>query len=132
MNQTVYKIVKFTNGEEIICELSDEAIDGEYEIGFPLKMQIVSQPTQKGSIDTLNLSRWIEPYTEQSYFTLREHHILIIAETSVGLSRYYEHVMSQFEAWDDPEVRNRLDEIDDSDVYDDLLKELEVTNKSIH
>jgi hypothetical protein len=40
--------------------------------------------------------------------------------------------MSQFEAWDDPEVRNRLDEIDDSDVYDDLLKELEVTNKSIH
>ena len=68
MNQTVYKIVKFTNGEEIICELSDEAIDGEYEIGFPLKMQIVSQPTQKGSIDSLNLSRWIGPYTEQSYF----------------------------------------------------------------
>jgi|TARA_B110000967_G_scaffold101907_1_gene104599 hypothetical protein len=132
MNQTVYKIVKFTNGEEIICELSDEAIDGEYEIGFPLKMQIVSQPTQKGSIDSLNLSRWIGPYTEQSYFTIREHHILIIAEASVGLSRYYEHVMSQFEAWDDPEVRNRLDEIDDSDVYDDLLKELEVTNKSIH
>jgi|TARA_B100000767_G_C19455498_1_gene405868 hypothetical protein len=132
MNQTVYKIVKFTNGEEIICELSDEAIDGEYEIGFPLKMQIVSQPTQKGSIDSLNLSRWIGPYTEQSYFTIREHHILIIAEASVGLSRYYEHVMSQFEAWDDPEVRNRLDEIDDSDLYDDLLKELEVTNKSIH
>jgi|TARA_B110000908_G_C10172324_1_gene411494 hypothetical protein len=132
MNQTVYKIVKFTNGEEIICELSDEAIDGEYEIGFPLKMQIVSQPTQKGSIDSLNLSRWIGPYTEQSYFSIREHHILIIAEASVGLSRYYEHVMSQFEAWDDPEVRNRLDEIDDSDVYDDLLKELEVTNKSIH
>jgi|TARA_B110000977_G_scaffold181509_1_gene242260 hypothetical protein len=132
MNQTVYKIVKFTNGEEIICELSDEAIDGEYEIGFPLKMQIVSQPTQKGSIDSLNLSRWIGPYTEQSYFTIREHHILIIAEASVGLSRYYEHVMSQFESWDDPEVRNRLDEIDDSDVYDDLLKELEVTNKSIH
>jgi hypothetical protein len=112
--------------------LSDEAIDGEYEIGFPLKMQIVSQPTQKGSIDSLNLSRWIGPYTEQSYFSIREHHILIIAEASVGLSRYYEHVMSQFEAWDDPEVRNRLDEIDDSDVYDDLLKELEVTNKSIH
>lgn len=132
MNQTVYKIVKFTNGEEIICELSDEAIDGEYEIGFPLKMQIVSQPTQKGSIDSLNLSRWIGPYTEQSYFSIREHHILIIAEASVGLSRYYEHVMSQFESWDDPEVRNRLDEIDDSDVYDDLLKELEVTNKSIH
>ena len=132
MNQTVYKIVKFTNGEEIICELSDEAIDGEYEIGFPLKMQIVSQPTQKGSIDSLNLSRWIGPYTEQSYFSIREHHILIIAEASVGLSRYYEHVMSQFEAWDDPEVRNRLDEIDDSDLYDDLLKELEVTNKSIH
>jgi len=132
MNQTVYKIVKFTNGEEIICELSDEAIDGEYEIGFPLKMQIISQPTQKGSIDSLNLSRWIGPYTEQSYFSIREHHILIIAEASVGLSRYYEHVMSQFEAWDDPEVRNRLDEIDDSDVYDDLLKELEVTNKSIH
>ena len=132
MNQTVYKIVKFTNGEEIICELSDEAIDGEYEIGFPLKMQIVSQPTQKGSIDSLNLSRWIGPYTEQSYFSIRDHHILIIAEASVGLSRYYEHVMSQFEAWDDPEVRNRLDEIDDSDVYDDLLKELEVTYKSIH
>ena len=63
--------------KNIICELSDEAIDGEYEMGLPLKMQTVSQASPKGSIDSLNLSRWIGPFTEQSYFTIKETHILI-------------------------------------------------------
>ena len=121
MNHNIYKVVKFTNGEEIICELSDEAIDGEYEMGFPLKMQTVSQPTPKGSIDSLNLSRWIGPYTEQSYFTIKETHILLIAEASYGLSKYYEHVINQIESCDNIKNKNTLDEIDDSDLYDEYV-----------
>ena len=135
MNQTVYKIVKFTNGEEIICELSDEAIDGEYEIGFPLKMQIVSQPTQKGSIDSLNLSRWIEPYTEQKYFKIAKSAIITIASASFGLTKYYEHFQKKMELWEEDNIaesKSFMEEYTDEEIYDELLDSIETESKSIH
>ena len=131
MNQTTYKVVKLVNGEELICELSNETTNGEYEIGFPLRMTIHSQPAQNGTIDNLNLSRWISPYTEQSYFTIKKEHIIIIATASIGLSRYYKHIMSKI---DDHslEEKNLLDDIDDNDVYDELLAQLDTSSKLIH
>ncbi len=40
MNTPSYKVVKLTNGEEIICQLSDDINNGEYKINFPLKMKV--------------------------------------------------------------------------------------------
>ena len=129
MNQTIYKVVKLTNGEDIICSLSDTAIDGKYEIAYPLKMQVISQLTPMGPVDSLNLSMWMAPYTEKICFNIEEQHILLIAEASIGLSKYYEHVMHQF---DTSNGENNLADINDEDIYDDLLNDLEVPNKSIH
>ena len=131
MNTPSYKVVKLTNGEEIICQLGD--IDnGEYKINFPLKMVVNSMATKDGVVDSLNLSRWIGPYTEQSFFSIKRDHVLIIADASPGLSRYYEHVMNEIKQLDTPEKRSTLDDVKDEDVYDELLEELKTDSNTVH
>jgi|TARA_B110000977_G_scaffold153662_1_gene195240 hypothetical protein len=132
MNTTmVYKIIKLTNGENLICQLGDNIDNGEYKINSPLKMEVHSVLTKEGPVDSLNLSRWIGPYTEQSKFSIKSDHVLLIANASPGLSRYYEHVMKEINQLDEPEKRLELDNIVDEDVYDELLEELESSN-TIH
>ena len=120
MNTTmVYKIIKLTNGENLICQLGDKIDNGEYKINSPLKMEVHSVLTKEGPVDSLNLSRWIGPYTEQSKFSIKSDHVLLIANASPGLSRYYEHVMKEINQLDEPEKRLELDNIVDEDVYDE-------------
>ena len=129
---TAYKIVKLTNGDNLICEINDDSDNCEYKINFPLKMEVRSMQTKEGVVDSLNLSRWIGPYTEQSFFSIKRDHVLVIANASVGLSRYYEHMMREIRHLDAPEKRSILDDIDDEDVYDELLLELEAENDTVH
>ena len=126
-----YKIVKLTNGEELVCQLADDIDNGEYKINFPLKMEVHSVLTKDGPVDSLNLSRWIGPYTEQSKFSIKSDHVLLVANASPGLSRYYEHVIKEIKQLDTPEKRSTLDDIRDEDVYDELLEDLESSN-TIH
>ena len=128
---TPYKIVKLTNGDDLICEVND-CDDVEYKIIFPLKMEISTMQTKEGVVDSLNLSRWIGPYTEQSFFSIRRDHVLVIANVSEGLGRYYEHMRRQINQLDSPEKRAILDDINDEDVYDDLMSELETKTDTIH
>ena len=132
MNTPSYKVVKLTNGEEIICQLGDDVDNGEYKINFPLKMEIRSMITEEGGVESLNLSRWIGPYTEQSFFSIKSDHVLLVANASPGLSRYYEHVMKEIKQLDTPEKKSILDDIKDEDVYDELLEELKTDNNTIH
>ena len=127
---TDYKIVKLTNGENLICEVNDYD-DVEYKINFPLKMEVRSMQTKEGVVDSLNLSRWIGPYTEQSLFSIKMSHVLTIADASEGLSRYYEHVLREITRVDAPKYRKSLDDISNEEVYDDLLEDLE-TEDTIH
>ena len=129
---TAYKIVKLTNGENLICEINDDVDNGEYKINFPLKMEVRSMQTKEGVVDSLNLSRWIGPDTEQSCFSIKRDHVLVIANASVGLSRYYEHMIREIRQLDSPEKRSILDDIDDEDIYDELLLELEGENDTVH
>ena len=129
---TPYKIVKLTNGENLICQINDDLDNGEYKISFPLKMEVHSLMTKEGPAESLNLSRWIGSYTDQSRFLIKRDHVLIIADASPGLSRYYEHVMKEIKQLDAPEKRSTLDDIKDEDVYDELLEDLETDNNTIH
>ena len=130
---TPYKIVKLTNGEELICQMGDDVDNGEYKINFPLKMEVHSVLTKEGPVESLNLSRWIGPYTEQSRFLIKSDHILLVANASEGLSRYYEHVIREIDNLDNSKTtRQALDDIKDEDVYDDLLEELETDNNTVH
>ena len=122
---TTYKVLKLLNGEELICELGDDVVDDSYEITNPLKMQVESKITKQGPVDSLNLSRWIGPYTEQSLFNIKTAHVLIVADASVGLSRYYEHIQKEITRLDSPHYRKSLDDISDEEVYEDLLDDLD-------
>ena len=134
MNESTCKVLKLTNGEDIVCELGDGNTENEYEIGYPLKMEVQSKMTKNGIIESLNLTRWVGPYTEQSFFLIKTSHILLIAEASHGLSRYYEHVIRELDEWDSEKVKKRqfLDTIDNEEVYDELLTEFKIPNKLIH
>ena len=133
MNTTeaTYKVLKLLNGEELICELGEGVVNDSYEITHPLKMEVESKLTRQGPVDSLNLSRWIGPYTEQSLFNIKTSHVLIVAEASEGLSRYYEHVRREITRLDSPSYRKSLDDISNEEVYDDLLTELEIDD-TIH
>ena len=126
-----YKVLKLLNGEELICELEDGVVDDSYEITHPLKMQVESKLTRHGPVDSLSLSRWIGPYTEQSLFSIKTAHVLIVADASEGLSRYYEHVRKEITRIDSPSYRKSLDDINNEEVYEELLSELE-TEDTIH
>ena len=129
---TAYKIVKLTNGENLICEINDDVDNGEYKINFPLKMEVRSMQTKEGVVDSVNLSRWIGPYTEQSFFSIKRDHVLVIANASEGLGRYYEHMIREIKQLDTPEKRALLEDIDDEEIYDELLSELETESDTIH
>ena len=131
MNTDTYKVIKLLNGEEIICQLSDDIVDDSYEVTHPLKMQVQSQITNNGVVESLNLSRWIGPYTEQSFFNIKTSHVLTIADASEGLCRYYDHVIREINKSGSSRTTELLDDINDVDVYEDLLKEAE-TDKTIH
>ena len=127
----IYKVLKLLNGEELICELGDSVDDDSYEITHPLKMQVESKLTRQGPVDSLSLSRWIGPYTEQSLFSIKTAHVLIVADASEGLSRYYERVRREITRLDSPNYRKSLDDINNEEVYEDLLANLEIED-TIH
>ena len=127
MNPDTYKILKLISGESIICELSED--DGKYEISRPLLMNVQRKETRTGMTESLELSRWVQPFTEQKSFAIDPKHVIIMLPASPGLSVFYEGVIYKLE---DREEVSIEDDLKDDDIYDELLNELETDNKSIH
>ena len=133
MNTDTYKILKLISGENIICELSEN--NGKYEISKPLLMSVHPHVTRTGITESLMLTRWVQPFTEQTYFDIDPKHVIIMLPASPGLSIYYEGVMNKLEDsgnLDDYDHNKNLDDYDDEEIYEELLDELETESKSIH
>ena len=86
MNTDTYKILKLISGENIICELSED--NGKYEITRPLLMHVSPKMTMTGMTESLMLSRWVQPFTEEKYFEIDPKHVIIMLPASAGLSIY--------------------------------------------
>ena len=133
MNTDTYKILKLISGENIICELSED--NGKYEISRPLLMNIQSRINSTGMTESLMLSRWVQPFTEERYFEIDPKHVIIMLPASPGLSIFYEGVMNKLEDsgnLDDYDHNKNLDDYDDEDIYDELLNDLETDSDLIH
>ena len=133
-NDTTYKIIKLVNGETIIATLTSDDIN-EIEVQNPLLMNIIPHESEFGQRESLNLSRWIEPYTEQKYFTVNKSTIVTTAIVSEGLTRYYEYFIKKLDNWkeeNNPESKSFVEEYTDEEIYDEILDELETVSKSIH
>ena len=127
MNTDTYKILKLISGENIICELSED--NGKYEISRPLLMNIQSRVNHTGMTESLMLSRWVQPFTEQRHFELDPKHVIIIVPASPGLSVYYEGILNKLDNTDDEPF---VDDFEDEEIYEELLDELETESKYIH
>ena len=128
--ESSYKIVKLVNGEDIICMMEDDG-NKSYKVIWPLKMQIVPKMTKKGIMEALNLSTWIQVYTEERVFDMHSSSVVMMMEPSPGLTKYYELVLRKL-MHEDEEVDEWTEEIDEDDIYDELLEEEETPSKLIH
>ena len=123
MNTDTYKILKLISGENIICELSEE--NGKQEISRPLLMNIHSRINSTGMSESLMLSRWVQPFTEQKCFEIDPKHVIIMLPASPGLSIYYEGILNRLD-------NSEFNDINDEEIYDEFLDELETPSKYIH
>jgi len=141
MNDISYTVLKLANGEEIICEVDFEQYDDSkdllkrvYEIQNPLLMTHTREMSPEGVREGLSLSRWFQPFTEQKYFSIPATSVVVSAEASPGLARYYEYVLKRIgdEIDDIVTEEKKLDDYTNDEIYDELLEEEDSPSKLIH
>jgi len=66
-----YQVIKLSNGEDIICNV-EELESGKFKITSPLKMCTQSKITERGVIESLGLSRWVQVYSDQPYYNIEK------------------------------------------------------------
>ena len=136
-----YQIVKLSNGEDIICNV-EKNIDGTLQISAPLKMETYNRSTDKGVVESLGLSRWIQPYSDEEKFTIQKNSIVIMTPASSGLTRYYEYVLDSMKNISDKLVKptkkdlQKIEKEKNIEMLEDELNEmesiLEKIGKTIH
>ena len=87
-----FQVLKLSNGDDVICNLVESG-DDAFKITSPLKMDTVNRITKKGVSESLALTRWIQPFSDQEHFYVEKTSVVVMAEASVGLTRYYQYVL---------------------------------------
>ena len=126
-----YQVIKLANGEDIVCNLV-KRFGSKIEVTSPLRMDTISKETDKGVMESLALSRWVQPYSDEKVFNIESNSVVIMTPASVGLSRYYEYVLNGLnKTIIDTPTKQELDDIERemeedneniSALFDDLLK----------
>ena len=91
-----YQIIKLKNGEDLICNVLDNE-NGRLKVESPLKMETVNRISKKGLTESLALTRWIQPYSDEDHFFIESNSIIIMTPASVGMTRYYEYVLKSYD-----------------------------------
>ena len=87
-----YQVLKLSSGDDVICSVVSD-IKNTLKVSDPLKMDTVNRFTKKGLVESLALSRWIQPYSDEDFFYIDKSSVMLMAPASIGLSRYYEYVI---------------------------------------
>jgi len=132
-----YQVIKLSNGEDIVCQVHNSTNSSETQkvkISSPLRMETITRDTSSGTVESLALSRWVQPYSDEKTFNVERNSIVIMTPASAGLSRYYEYVLNGMnKVIVDKPTKQELDNIEReieqeeeleniSSVFDDLLK----------
>ena len=139
-----YQIIKLKNGEDLICNVLDNE-NGRLKVSSPLKMETVNRISKKGLTESLALTRWIQPYSDEDPFFIESNSIILMTPASVGMSRYYEYVVKSYdglvlkEAKEETVEKIRSEkqkssklEVDDDLTESDLKDYLFSDKKTIH
>ena len=91
---TNYRILKLSNGENIICNIKDQnESDIMIEVTAPLKIDIMSRVTEEGIVEGLALTRWVQPFTDEKDIAINKSTIITMVPASLGMSKYYEYIL---------------------------------------
>ena len=130
-----YSVLKLSNGEDIVCRIVD-ASNEKIKVEDPLLLDVQQITDKQGKIkESVGLIRWIKPFTEEEEYFIEKNSIVITVPASIGLSKYYEHVLKRL---DKPVIREELsDDIIEDDLdqmTDDEIIELmeDVKTRTIH
>ena len=139
-----YQIIKLKNGEDLICNVLDN-VNGRLKVSSPLKMETVNRISKKGLTESLALTRWIQPYSDEDHYFIESNSIIIMTPASVGMTRYYQYVLKSYDGLvlksakeetidkirSEKRKSNKL-EIDDDMVESELNEYLYTDKKTIH
>ena len=129
-----YQVIKLSNGEDIIATVELTNSD-KFKVTEPLKMSTVSNNTEKGVVESLGLSRWVQVYSDQPYYSIQKNSVVVMTPASEGLSRYYEYVLRSMGNSDEREPTDQeLDsiELNENILDDDFLEHWDVDSKVYH
>ena len=129
-----YQVIKLSNGEDIIATVELTNSD-KFKVTEPLKMSTVSNNTEKGVVESLGLSRWVQVYSDQPYYSIQKNSVVVMTPASEGLSRYYEYVLRSMGNSDEREPTDQeLDsiELNEDILDDDFLVHWNVDSKVYH
>ena len=116
MNNNTTKIIKLSNGEDIVCTCIDSKNTKDSKvlhISQPLRMEIRNKVTTKGAVEALTLSRWLKPFSQADDFHLAKSNIVTITDASYALNNYYNFMLN---------VHNESTYEDDKMSDDDIMK----------
>jgi len=112
------RVFKLSNGESIIgSTLNNNELfefNKSIQVSYPLKMVIVRQPSRRGASESLSLSPWVHPMTEEEYIDINANNVIMSAPASSGLIGYYMHCINQFDFKEEPYLD--MDEPSDRDL----------------
>ena len=129
-----YQVIKLSNGEDIIATVELTNSD-KFKVTEPLKMSTVCNHTEKGVVESLGLSRWVQVYSDQPYYSIQKNSVVVMTPASEGLSRYYEYVLKSMSNSDEREPTDQeLDsiELNEDILDDDFLEHWDVDSKVYH
>ena len=86
------KILKLTNGYEIITTLSNQK-DGIVTAHNPLKINAMPKISKHGLEETMALSRWVS-YGNTEKCDIVKNNIVAVAVASVGISKFYDYCVT--------------------------------------
>ena len=89
-----YSILKLSNGEDLICRVVNNT-DSDIVIQSPLKMETINRMTSNGLTESLSLTRWLQPFSDEKNFTIEKNSVVVSTPASIGLSKYYEYVLRE-------------------------------------
>ena len=127
-------LIKLFNGEDIVCNIKPTTSKEHTTIQNPMKMNTHPAITDTGIMETLSLSSWLHPYTEESNIKIKKSAIITVAPASPGLITFYNRQLKRF-LKERPELARREWEVRErehrpninaprSEHYDELLDQL--------
>ena len=79
-------------------------------------------------MESLGLSRWIQPYSDEDMFTIQKNTVVVMTPVSAGLQRYYEYVLKNMEEIKDDDygpTEKEIRVIEKEEKIEDLEEELD-------